>query len=81
MRAKLISAWDTERRLHLKCQLDALFFHLYGLSRDDADYVLESFPIVRKQDERDFGHYRTRDLTIAYYAAYAAGNMDAQVKG
>ena len=23
---------------------DALYFHLYGLSRDDAGYVLDTFP-------------------------------------
>ena len=41
--------------------LDALFFWLYGLGEDDAEYVMETFPIVREQDEREFGRYRTRD--------------------
>ena len=28
--------WDEEERRHLRARLDALYFHLYGLSRDDA---------------------------------------------
>ena len=31
--------WDAEERRHLRVHLDALYFHLYGLSRDDADYM------------------------------------------
>ena len=33
--------WDEEERRHLRARLDALYFHLYGLSREDAGYVLE----------------------------------------
>ena len=40
--------WDEEERRHLRARLDALYFHLYGLSREDAGYVLETFPIVRR---------------------------------
>jgi hypothetical protein len=39
--------WDEEDRRHRIARLDALFFHLYGISRDDAAYILEQFPIVR----------------------------------
>ena len=28
--------WDEEERRHLRARLDALYFHLYGLSREDA---------------------------------------------
>ena len=71
--------WDEERRLHLKCQLDALYFQLYGLTCDEAGEILETFPIVKRQDEQQFGKYRTRDLIQGYYRAYAAGNLDAWV--
>ncbi len=55
--------------------------YLYGLSREEADYVLGTFPIVKREDEARFDRYRTRDLVLAYIAAYAAGNLDAWVKG
>ena len=73
--------WDEEERLHLRCQLDSLYFHLYGLQRDEAGDILDTFPIVKRQDEASYGHYRTKDLILSYYNAYAAGNMDAYVKG
>ena len=71
--------WDEEERPHLRARLDALYFHLYGLSREDAGYVLDTFPIVRRQDEAAFGAYRTRDLILAYMNALAAGDADTVV--
>ena len=71
--------WNQEERRHLRARLDALYFHLYGLSREDASYVLDTFPIVRKQDEAAFGRYRTRDLILAYMNALAAGDTETVV--
>ena len=71
--------WDEEERRHLRARLDALYFHLYGLSRDDAEYVLDTFPIVRREDEAAFGTYRTRDMTLAYMNALAAGDTESVV--
>lgn len=73
--------WDEERRLHLRCQLDALYFHLYGLTREEADYVLGTFPIVQRHDQERYGRFRTRDLILYYYNAYSAGDMEAWVQG
>ena len=73
--------WDEEERRHLRARLDALYFHLYGLGRDDADYVLSTFPIVQREDEAEFGTYRTRDLILAYMNALTAGNPEAKVAG
>ena len=71
--------WDEEERRHMRARLDALYFHLYGLGREDADYVLSTFPIVRREDEARFGRYRTRDLIVAYMNALAAGDTDTVV--
>ena len=71
--------WDEEERRHLRARLDTLYFHLYGLSREDASYVLDTFPIVRKEDEANFGRYRTRYLILAYMNALAAGDTDTIV--
>ena len=71
--------WDEEERSHLRARLDALYFHLYGLSSDDAEYVLETFPIVRREDEAKFGRYRTRDMVLAYMNALAAGDTESEV--
>ena len=71
--------WDEEERRHLRARLDALYFHLYGLDRDDARYVLDTFPIVRREDEKAFGSYRTRDLILAYMNALSAGDTETKV--
>ena len=71
--------WDEEERRHLRARLDALYFHLYGLSRDAAEYVLDTFPIVRREDEAACGTYRTRDMTLAYMNALAAGDTETRV--
>ena len=71
--------WDEEERRHLRARLDALYFHLYGLDRDDAEYVLSTFPIVRREDESQFGTYRTRDLILAYINALTAGDTETTV--
>ena len=71
--------WDEEERRHLRARLDALYFHLYGLSRDAAEYVLDTFPIVRREDEAACGKYRTRDMTLAYMNALAAGDTEVVV--
>ena len=72
-------AWDEEERRHLRARLDALHFYLYGLARDDADYVLSTFPIVQREDLARFGTYRTRNLILAYMSALAAGDTASKV--
>jgi hypothetical protein len=59
--------WDAARRFLLRCELDAAFFHLYGLGRDDAAYVLDTFPVVRKRDEAQHGEYRTARVILEVY--------------
>ena len=71
--------WDEEERRHLRARLDALYFHLYGLSREDAHYILSTFPIVRREDQAAFGTYRTRDLVLAYMSALSAGDTETIV--
>lgn len=62
--------WDEERRLNLRCELDAVYAHLYGISKDDLDYILGTFPIAKRKDEAKYGTYRTRDLILEYYEKY-----------
>jgi hypothetical protein len=71
--------WDEEERRHLRARLDALYFHLYGLNRNDAEYVLSTFPIVCRDDEKQFGRYRTCDLILAYMNALSAGDTETVV--
>jgi hypothetical protein len=59
--------WNEDRRFLLRCELDALYFHLYGIERDDVDYILETFPIVKRKDEAEHGEYRTKRVILEIY--------------
>jgi hypothetical protein len=72
--------WDEEDRRHRKARLDALFFILYEIGEEDADYILDTFPIVKRDDETEFGRYYTKDLILAYMRALRAGDTEARVR-
>ena len=71
--------WDVEERRHRRARLDALYFILYGLDRDDAGYVMDSFPITRRNDEREHGRYLTKDLILRYMSALEVGDTETVV--
>lgn len=59
--------WDGARREILRAELDAALFHVYGLSHADVEYVMDTFPTVRKREEALQGTYRTKDLILDIY--------------
>jgi hypothetical protein len=63
--------WDVERRFLLRCELDAAFFHLYGIVPEDVEYILETFPIVKRKDEQAHGEYRTKRVILEIYEEIA----------
>lgn len=72
--------WDADRRLYLRAKLDAVYFHLYGItSRDDIRFIYSTFPIVEREEESSYGTYRSRDLCLAWSSALASGHPDARI--
>ena len=72
--------WDEERRLLLRAKLDAVFFHLYGVTDGgDVRYVYSTFPIVEREETVAYGAYRSRELCLAWMNALAAGHPDAEI--
>lgn len=63
--------WIPERRARLRAELDAALLHVYGLIREEAEHVLDSFTVVRRYEERDFGEFRTKRLVLESYDAIA----------
>ena len=64
--------WDPDRRVQLRCEIDAAFFHLYGISQEDTAYILDTFPVLQRSDERAHGEYRTKRVVLETYDALAA---------
>jgi hypothetical protein len=69
-------AWDPARRALIRAELDAYYARLYGLTRDELRYVLdpldlmgpgypsETFRVLKQNEERQYGEYRTRRLVL-----------------
>jgi hypothetical protein len=80
VKVRLPFVWDGERRLKLRAKLDAIYFHLYGVTeRNDVRYIYSTFPIVEGEEMEAFGRYRSRDLCLVYMSALAAGDPDAEI--
>ncbi len=74
-------SWNEERRLLLRAKLDAVYFHLYGVTdRDDVRYIYETFPIFQQEEEEQYCTFRTRDACLAWLNALAAGNPDSRLE-
>jgi len=73
--------WDEDRRHRLKCELDAIFAHLYHLDREDLEWILDapypsaSFPGLKRNELRQFGEYRTQRYVLHAYDQLAQGEM------
>ncbi|MGW6639749.1 Eco57I restriction-modification methylase domain-containing protein [Streptomyces cyaneofuscatus] len=63
--------WDEDRRFLMRAELDAAYFHLYGIERKDLDLVLDSFRAFRNKKPELF--QRTKDEIIRIYEAMATG--------
>lgn len=63
--------WNPLRRELLRAELDAAYFHLYGIERDDVGYIMDTFKVVREKDEKAHGEYRTKRLILERYDAMA----------
>jgi len=64
--------WDEERRFWLRAELDAAYFHLYGLAEAEVDHVMESFWLVRQRDQKTHDSYRTKEAILDLYRRMAA---------
>lgn len=71
--------WDPEVRLQLLCKLDAIFFHLYGITDpDDVRYIFSTFLKVRDDGSVNGVHPRLR-ACLVWINALTQGEPDAVV--
>ena len=53
-------------------ELDAAYFHLYGIDRDDAEYILSTFKGIHAPTPLFSGSPTTAEHILALYDEYAA---------
>ena len=74
--------WRAQERQELQAELDAAYFVLYGIGRDDAEYILSTFSGIRKEGEAVFGKVRPSgfsDIMTVY--AKRCGNSEGDAGG
>ncbi len=76
--------WDARRRADIQAEIDALMFHLFGLERAEVSYVLDSFTVMSRHEQRDLGEFRTRRLVLERYdqmalAAASGGHYESPI--
>jgi len=64
-----VHKWDEAERAQLRAELDAAYFHLYGLDREEVDYVLDQFQGVVKEDAATGRPGRTRRTILEAFDA------------
>ena len=73
--------WDEDRRRMLRGKLDAVYFHMYGITdRDDVRYIYSTFGIIEREETEVYGRHLSCDLCLAWMSALAAGDPDAIIK-
>lgn len=63
--------WNEKERFQLQCELDAIYAHLYGMEKEELDYILETFPIVKRKDIARYSSYRTKETILTLYDEFA----------
>jgi hypothetical protein len=65
--------WNEDRRMAIRAEIDAAYFHLYGLERSEVEYVMDSFDALRRREEKsqNIGEFRTKRLILERYDAFA----------
>ncbi len=81
-------AWNPERRAQLRAELDVYYARLYGLTRDELRYVLdpadvmgpdypsETFRVLKNNEMREFGEYRTQRLVLEAWDRLSAASAE-----
>jgi hypothetical protein len=59
--------WIDSRRSLMRAEVEAAVFHLYGIGRPDVEYIMDTFPVVKREDEAAHGTYRAKDLILDAY--------------
>jgi hypothetical protein len=77
--------WDEDRRALLRAQLDAWYARAYGLTRNELRYILdpadvkgtsypsETFRVLKTNEIRRHGEYRTARLVLQAWDRMVAG--------
>jgi hypothetical protein len=61
---------DTGDRAQTRAELDALIAHLYGLTKDEFAYILNTFPVLRRKELAAFGEYQSKRKALEEFEQF-----------
>jgi hypothetical protein len=79
--------WDEDRRALFRAELDAWYARAYGVTRDElryildpadvmgADYPSETFRVLKNNEMRQYGEYRTQRLVLEAWDRMGRGEL------
>ena len=67
-----LNKWDEAERATLIAELDAAYFHLYGINRDDAEYILSTFTAIHDHRTLLPGHATVAEHILEIFDRLAA---------
>ena len=81
-----IVVFDEGKRARVQAELDAYYAKLYGLSREELQFVLEpqsvkpgypseTFAVLKRNEVREFGEYKTQRLVLEAWDKLETGDL------
>jgi hypothetical protein len=58
---------DGDERARLRAAIDARVARLYGLARNDLAFILNTFDVARRNEEKAFGEFRSKRMILAAF--------------
>ncbi|WP_449101549.1 Eco57I restriction-modification methylase domain-containing protein [Pseudomonas veronii] len=80
-------SFDQGRRSQIRAELDAWYARAYGITRDELRFILdpsdvmdngypsETFAVLKRNEEREFGEYRTQRLVLEAWDKLEHGEL------
>ena len=62
---------DDGDRAQTRAEIDALVAHLYGLTRDEFAYILNTFPGLRRKEFAAFGEFQSKRKALEEFERFA----------
>ncbi len=63
--------WNPEKRAKLQAELDAIFFLLYKIEKNDIEYILNVLNVLKEHELDKFTEYKTKRLILKAYDKFS----------
>lgn len=58
---------DRGNRALIRAEIDALIAHLYSLNYDEFEYILNSFEVLKRMEQKELGEFFSKNICLKQY--------------